>query len=97
MTTAADIGRGLGGAKKGGEWLCRCPAHEDHDPSLAIIEKSGKVLLTCRAGCSNDAVIEQLRHRGLLFLPRSGRCATLSGRPATPEDLPATAPERLAR
>ena len=73
MTTAADIGRGLGGAKKGGEWLCRCPAHEDHDPSLAIIEKSGKVLLTCRAGCSNDAVIEQLRHRGLWSEPSAER------------------------
>ena len=65
MTTAADIGRGLGGVKKGGEWLCRCPAHADHNPSLSIAEKGGKVLLTCRAGCTNDAVIEELRRRDL--------------------------------
>lgn len=35
-----------------GEWVARCPAHEDKSPSLSISESSdGRVLLHCHAGC----------------------------------------------
>lgn len=35
-----------------GGWVARCPAHDDHDPSLSIREgDNGKVLLKCHRGC----------------------------------------------
>ena len=34
--------------KKGdNSWMARCPAHNDKNPSLAITEKEGKILLHC--------------------------------------------------
>ena len=44
----------------------RCPAHDDSSPSLDIeIGDNGKVLFTCRAGCSQGAVLAALKRRGL--------------------------------
>jgi phage/plasmid primase-like uncharacterized protein len=64
--TAASIGRGLGGRQIGPKWICRCPAHPDHDhPNLEVVEKNGKVLWICRAGCSQEAVGAKLIARGL--------------------------------
>jgi hypothetical protein len=41
-----------------GKWMSLCPAHEDHDPSLSIAEgDDGRVLLTCFAGCSLEAIV----------------------------------------
>jgi hypothetical protein len=37
-------------------WIARCPAHEDHWPSLSICEGNGKILVHCFAGCSIDAI-----------------------------------------
>lgn len=37
---------------KSGEWIARCPAHDDSSPSLTIKELSdGRVLVHCFAGC----------------------------------------------
>jgi hypothetical protein len=64
--TPAGLAHALGGAKRDGRgYRCRCPAHDDHDPSLSIVERGGKVLLKCRAGCAQDAVIDALRQLGL--------------------------------
>lgn len=42
-----------------GEYLCICPAHNDHKPSLVIGKgNNGKVVLTCRAGCRNEAIMK---------------------------------------
>ncbi len=62
---AEAIGRALGGRRNGSGWRARCPAHNDHDPSLDITEKNGTVLLVCRAGCTQGAVLDALRRRGL--------------------------------
>lgn len=36
-----------------GQWLARCPAHEDRHPSLSIgTGDDGRVLLKCHAGCN---------------------------------------------
>jgi hypothetical protein len=46
--------------------MARCPAHDDHEPSLSIRQADdGKVLVRCHAGCDQVAVIEALRARGL--------------------------------
>lgn len=55
-----------------GKYRARCPAHDDHTPSLTISETDdGKVLLRCWAGCETAAVLAAL---GLtwrdLFPPR---------------------------
>lgn len=42
-----------------------CPAHHDEHPSLDITVRDGRVLLVCRAGCPQDAVLSELRTRGL--------------------------------
>jgi RecA-family ATPase len=59
---AAALGRPT---RAGRAWLCLCPAHDDHDPSLSITERDGKLLFVCRAGCDQNSVIEALKLRGL--------------------------------
>jgi putative DNA primase/helicase len=58
-------------------WLARCPAHEDHSPSLSIRESNGKILLHCFAGCAVGAICEALKIKlGNLFSePRGSRVA----------------------
>lgn len=50
---------------KRGRGLTHCPAHDDQHPSLSIDERDGKVLWSCKTGCSQDAVLEALRERRL--------------------------------
>lgn len=48
-----------------GEWVARCPAHQDRSPSLAIKEAGGDVmLLHCFAGCPTEDVLAAI---GLTF------------------------------
>lgn len=43
--------------KAGVGWTCRCPAHDDHNPSLSInAGGDGRALVKCHAGCTVDAV-----------------------------------------
>lgn len=76
--------------KLGGRWNDRmrrgngcCPAHDDANPSLDIVEKDGKLLFICRAGCSQDAVIAALRAQG--FWPE--RREKLNGHAAGPKRI----------
>lgn len=47
--------------RSGSGWAARCPAHEDHNPSLSISEgDDGRVLLHCHAGCSVEAVLSAI-------------------------------------
>jgi len=63
--TAEFIALGLRARRSDRGWTARCPAHEDHSPSLSIAEKDGRVLVHCHAGCEQAAVIDALRARGL--------------------------------
>ena len=41
-----------------GQWVARCPAHNDRRPSLALREvDDGLVLLYCHAGCETQRVL----------------------------------------
>jgi putative DNA primase/helicase len=43
--------------KSGAGWCCKCPAHDDRNPSLSIhAGDDGRALVNCHAGCSVDAV-----------------------------------------
>jgi hypothetical protein len=62
---ATNIAKALKGRRTGAGWNCLCPAHDDHHPSLDVVDRGGKVLVRCWTGCSQDAVIDALKQRGL--------------------------------
>jgi hypothetical protein len=56
LLAAAD-----GGRRVGGQWLVRCPAHDDRKPSLAVRERDdGVLLLRCHAGCATEDILDAL-------------------------------------
>ncbi|MDA2926322.1 toprim domain-containing protein [Acidobacteria bacterium AH-259-G07] len=63
----------LSGLKKvrrtGKGWLACCPVHDDREPSLSISQGAdGTTLVHCHAGCSQEAVINELKAMGLWML-----------------------------
>src|SRR4051812_42542391 len=53
--------RGAAPRRSGEGWSARCPAHDDHDPSLSVSEgRDGRALLRCAAGCEWKAVTAAL-------------------------------------
>jgi hypothetical protein len=64
---AAEIARALGGERRSGAgWKCLCPAHRDTNPSLDLKDGSdGRILAVCRAGCSQEALVAELKSRNL--------------------------------
>ena len=68
--TAEEIARALGGATRlaSGGWSCKCPAHDDATPSLSLDDADNEfgLLWDCHANCSQEAVLEALRDRGLI-------------------------------
>lgn len=66
MTSGRDIVARLGGKWRGRKGSCRCPAHDDRDPSMSVTEtRDGRPLVYCHAGCSQTELIAALRARGL--------------------------------
>ena len=63
--TAEFLAHSLKARKVGSTWMALCPGYEDRNPSLAIREEGGKVLVHCFAGCSQCDVVEALKARGL--------------------------------
>lgn len=92
LTTAEALAERLGGRRSGRGWMCRCPAHDDREPSLSIRDGAdGRVLLHCFAGCSPRDVCAAL---GLelrdLFPPnplRDGGSGPVRGPQASLRDL----------
>lgn len=68
---ADSIVRSLGARRVGSSWMAKCPAHNDRNPSLAIRESDGKILLRCHAGCSQHDVIDAMKALGLWELERT--------------------------
>jgi RecA-family ATPase len=68
MMKASELAEALKAKPRAGGkgWRAKCPAHDDHDPSLDIDEgDDGRALFVCRAGCTQDSVISALEARGL--------------------------------
>lgn len=64
---AESLTRALGGRWGGSSGSARCPAHDDHDPSLSVSEgRDGKLLVHCFAGCDQKTVWAALQGRGLV-------------------------------
>ncbi|WP_328959178.1 toprim domain-containing protein [Kitasatospora purpeofusca] len=68
-----------------GEWVARCPAHDDGKPSLWInLKTSGMVGLACRAGCRFEDIVAalDLLPRHLFNVDAEGLVAVAEARPA---------------
>lgn len=45
-------------------WVARCPAHDDHEPSLEVaVGTTQPWVARCRAGCAQDVVVAAIRQR----------------------------------
>lgn len=65
---AEEIAVALGGCRCGDQWLARCPAHDDHQPSLSIKETDdGRILFHCFAGCDYGAIRQALARKGIVI------------------------------
>nr|QBM06437.1 hypothetical protein [uncultured bacterium] len=72
---AKAIVEALGGTWRGTRGECRCPAHDDHGPSLSVRLGERAILFHCFAGCDTRDVLAALRRRNLhdtepLTMPR---------------------------
>lgn len=56
-----DLVGALGGTWSGYLAMCRCPAHNDSEPSLSIRQGDRGILVTCFAGCAREDVLRELR------------------------------------
>lgn len=48
------------GPNGSGEYMCRCPAHDDKTASLCVKEGDKGIVLKCQAGCDTDAVLNAM-------------------------------------
>jgi hypothetical protein len=50
-----------GGRRVGGQYLLRCPSHDDRRPSLGVRElDDGRLLVRCYAGCATEDILAAL-------------------------------------
>ena len=57
---AADLTKSLGGYTTRSGAMCRCPAHEDRQPSLSVRIGTKALLFKCFAGCDTQDVLRAL-------------------------------------
>ncbi len=58
MTLDALLARLHGVKRSGANWIARCPAHADRQPSLSVARAAnGRVLLHCFAGCPFRSIV----------------------------------------
>ena len=62
---AKRIVENLGGRWSGSHGECRCPAHNDHSPSLSVRLGTKAILFKCFAGCTSTDILKALRRQGL--------------------------------
>ena len=63
----ASLVRRLGGTWHGASGMCRCPAHDDRNPSLSVRVGQTRLLFKCFAGCDRRDVLRAIRR----FEPKS--------------------------
>jgi hypothetical protein len=65
MSTAAHIAEAIAGLKVrpvgGGNYLVRCPAHDDQSPSLSLCDGDRGLIVHCFSGCSPADVYAAIR------------------------------------
>jgi hypothetical protein len=76
---AKAIVESLGGIWRETRGECRCPAHDDHGPSLSVRLGERAILFHCFAGCDTRDILIALRHRKLHDSQPLAMPATRSG------------------
>ena len=79
--------------KTGRGFICRCPAHDDRNPSLSIaLGRQGQLLLYCHAGCTFEDVMTALKRQGLVTssLSYSGSGSVMYNSAGLPVDSSST-------
>jgi 5S rRNA maturation endonuclease (ribonuclease M5) len=73
--SAEEMARKVNARYRGGEFFMKCPCHIDSQPSLSFRDDqhTGKVILTCHAGCDNNDIIMALAEMGLWDTSQPGR------------------------
>lgn len=62
-----ELAKKLGKASRcGAGWICCCPAHDDHNPSLSLSwdHTQQKLLVYCHAGCAFESIMAAIKRRG---------------------------------
>ena len=62
---AREIVEAFGGSWRGHKGMCRCPAHDDRSPSLAIGLGQHAILFHCFAGCSSTDILAAFARVGI--------------------------------
>jgi putative DNA primase/helicase len=63
--------------RNGGGWSARCPAHDDHQPSLSVSEGAdGRALLHCHTGCTLKDVLAELELSATDLFPKYTKSTT---------------------
>jgi putative DNA primase/helicase len=63
--TANELARRVKAKRVGRSFVCRCPAHNDGDPSLSIMQGHTAILLKCFAGCEPADIIAAWKASGV--------------------------------
>src|SRR5437879_6218217 len=72
--------------RNGNGWQARCPAHNDHKPSLSVDEGvDGRILVYCHAECSFEQVCAALKIDSSSLSPNGHARSARAGREATSE------------
>ena len=82
--------RGLSPRRSGTGWSCRCPSHEDRNPSLSIgVGDDYRALLICHAGCTTESVVEALGLKMRDLMPESAPRRSKRSRASESRAVPA--------
>lgn len=64
-----------------------CPSHDDTHPSLTVDDRNGTVLVNCKTGCSQDAVLAALKERRLWAESDDDKPIPIQARPRGSDQL----------
>lgn len=84
------------GPNDSGEYMCKCPAHDDRTASLCIKEGDGKILVCCQAGCSTSSVVQAMGLKMADLFNDDGRKKPQPARKPPAKPAPAPAPAQKA-
>lgn len=86
------------GPTSSGEYLCKCPAHDDRTASLCIgTGADGRILVKCQAGCATQDVVKAMGLKMSDLYPEGSKPAASgqrkpASRPAPPPAPPTNGP-----
>jgi 5S rRNA maturation endonuclease (ribonuclease M5) len=81
------------GPTSSGEYLCKCPAHDDRTASLCIgTGADGRILVKCQAGCATQDVVKAMGLKMSDLYPEGSKPAASGKRKSASKPAPPPAP-----